>query len=168
MTFNKTLLTATMLTLGGFAAMSANAAGETKTGTFDVNLAITSICSVTSAKVDQDISFTTSASGVAVAEASSAAPILVKCSNLTPYNVGLLGTGFMTDAVSTNKVAYSLLKTAGGAVWGNTGTDVGGTGTGMGPDEAKPHTVFASLAAGATDNLAVGSYKDAVTVTVTY
>lgn len=35
MTFNKTLLTATMLTLGGFAAMSANAAGEA-TGSFNV------------------------------------------------------------------------------------------------------------------------------------
>lgn len=167
MTFNKTLLTTTMLTLVGFAAVSANAA--TDTGTFDVKLDITEICKVTSTTA-QEIDFGSFAAGAAVTEGSSGTPISVNCSNGTVYNIGLSGTGFLTDTTDPlNKVAYSLLKATGGAVWGNEITgEVGGTGTGMAADQAKTHSVFASVAANATDNLKKGSYTDTVNITVTY
>ena len=167
MQFKKSLMTATLITIGGFAAMSANAA--TDTGTFDVKLDITEICKVTST-TDQEIDFGSFAAGAAVTEGSSGTPISVNCSNGTVYNIGLLGTGFLTDTTEPlNKVAYSLLKTNGGAVWGNGITEeVGGTGTGMAADQAKTHTVFASVAANATDNLKKGSYTDTVNITVTY
>lgn len=168
MTFNKTLQTATLLALGGFAAMSANAAG-TVTGAFDVTLDVTATCEVTAAKGVQDINFGSFAAGADVAEASTGTPISVNCSKGTTYNIGLAGTGVLTDsAVPANTVAYQLLKDTGGAVWGNTGTDVGGTGTGMATDKAQTHTVFASLAADSTDDLPVGIYTDTVNVTVTY
>ncbi|WP_201595192.1 spore coat protein U domain-containing protein [Psychrobacter vallis] len=168
MTFNKKLLAATLVTAGGFAAISsANAA--TDSGAFDVELAVTATCSVTSVSGTQDIDFGSYAAGVDVTEASSSNPISVNCSNGTAYNIGLEGSGFLTDTVvPANQVAYSLLKTTGGDVWGNTATEVGGSGTGMATDQAKTHTVFASLVAGSTNNLPVGIYKDNVTVTVTY
>ena len=168
MTFNKQLLTAAFLTVGGFAAMSSvNAA--TDAGAFDVTLDITSSCKVTSASGTQDIKFGSFAAGVNVSEASSSTPISVNCSNGTTYNIGLAGTGVLTDsAPPANTVAYQLLKTAGGDAWSNTGEDVGGIGTGMAVDQAKEHTVYASLVAGSTDNLPVGTYTDTVNVTVTY
>lgn len=167
MTFTKKLLAVTLLTAGGFAAISsANAA--TDNGSFDVNLDVTEICEVTSASGTQDINLGSHAAGVNVAEASSTTDISVNCSNTTAYNIGLLGTGVLTDIVSGDSVEYTLLKSAGGAVWGNTGTEVGGTGTGMAANEAKLHKVFASLAPGSTNNLTAGSYTDTVAVTVTY
>ena len=168
MKFNKKLLAATLLTVSGFAAISsANAA--TDEGAFDVNLEVTEICEVTSASGTQDINLGSFAAGVDVTEGSSGTDISVNCSNTTGYSIGLLGSGVLTDSVSTNTVAYSLLKETGGAVWGNTGTDlVTGKGTGMATNQAKTHTVFASLAAGSTDNLIAGTYTDTVAVTVTY
>lgn len=169
MTFNKTLQTATLLAFGGFAAMSANAAG-TATGAFDVTLDVTDTCEVTAAKGTQDINFGSFAAGADVTEALSSTPISVKCSNGTTYNIGLEGTGFLSDDTLpvANKVAYQLLKTTGGELWGNTASEVGGTGTGMATDQAKEHTVYATLAAGSTDNLPVGTYTDTVNVTVSY
>ncbi|MGO2386134.1 MAG: Csu type fimbrial protein [Psychrobacter sp.] len=168
MTFNKQLLTAAILTASGlFATSSANAA--TDTGAFDVKLDITSTCRVTSASGTQDINFGSFAAGVDVSEASTGTPISVNCSNGTTYNIGLAGTGVLTDtATPANTVAYQLLKTAGGEIWDNTSEDVGGIGTGMAVDQAKEHTVYASLVAGSTNNLPVGTYTDTVNVTVTY
>lgn len=168
MTFNKTILTAALLTVGGLTAVSgANAA--TDTGTFDVKLDVTATCEVTSASGTQDINFGSFAAGADVTEGSSGTPISVNCSNGTPYNIGLLGTGVLSDsAVPVNTVPYQLLKAAGGEVWGNTETEVGGAGTGMSVGEAKTHTVFASLASGSTNDLPKGTYTDTVNVTVTY
>lgn len=166
MQFNKTLMTAALLTVGGFGTISANAA--TDTGSFDVNLDVTETCEVTSASGTQDINFGSYSAGADVTEASSATDISVNCSNTTAYNIGLLGSGLLTDDVSGDSVEYSLLKESGGTVWGNTATEIGGVGTGMAAGEAKLHTVFASLAPGSTANLTAGSYTDNVLVTVTY
>lgn len=167
MLFKKSVMTAAVFAVGSFAVMSANAA--TDTGTFDVKLDITEICKVTSTAA-QKIDFGSFAAGAAVTEGSSGTPISVNCSNGTVYNIGLLGTGFLTDTTEPlNKVAYSLLKSNGGTVWGNEITgEVGGTGTGMAANQAKTHSVFASVAANATDNLKKGSYTDTVDITVTY
>lgn len=167
MKFNKSLLTAALLAVGSLTAISANA--DTKTGSFDVKLDITKTCNVTAVVGTQDITFGSRIAGATVPEASQTTPISVNCSKGTAYNIGLLGTGVMTrTAAPLDTVAYTLLKATGGATWGNTGSEVGGTGTGMKPAQAKTHTVFASLAAGATDDLTPGSYKDTVVVTVTY
>ena len=167
MQFNKTLLTAALLTVGGFASVSASAAGS-DSGSFDVNLEVTEICKVNSASGVQDINFGSYAAGAEVAEASSATAISVNCSNTTSYNIGLLGSGLLTDEESGTSVEYKLLKDTGGTVWGNTGTDVGGEGKGMAPDRAQSHTVYASLEPDSTANLTAGTYTDNVTVTVTY
>jgi spore coat protein U-like protein len=169
MKFTKKLLAATLLTIGGFAAIS-SANAETDTGAFDVNVTVTKICDVTSATGTQDINLGSFAAGVDVTTGFSSNAISVNCSNGTAYNIGLAGSGFLVDTVTPeNKVAYSLLKASGGTVWGNNITgEVGGTGTGMATDQIKTHTVFASLAADSTDNLPPGTYKDNVTVTLTY
>ena len=165
MQFQKSLMTAALLTVGTLTAVSASAA--TVGGSFDVKLVITKTCKVEAAQGTQDIDFGSHVAGSAGLTASSSNAIKVSCSKTTPYNIGLAGSGVMTDTASTNTVAYSLLKSVGGAIWGNTGTEVGGTGTGMGTIQAKSHPVYAAVT-GLTDDLTPGSYKDTVTVTVTY
>ncbi|MFZ2842973.1 spore coat U domain-containing protein [Psychrobacter sp.] len=165
MQFQKSLLTATLLAVISLTTIPANA--ETISGAFDVKLNIKKTCKVEAKKGTQDIDFGSYVAGTAGLTASSSAAIKVNCSKTTPYNIGLAGSGVMTDTVSTNTVAYSLLKTAGGTVWGNTATEVGGTGSGMATAQAKTHTVFAAVT-GLTDDLTPGNYLDTVAVTVTY
>lgn len=168
MKFNTTFLTAAVLALSGFAAMS-GANAETTAGSFDINLQVEKTCKVTAAAA-QNIDFGKHSAGAEALEAYSSTPISINCSNGTAYNIGLEGSGFLADAtVPANKVAYKLLKASGGEVWGNEATgEIGGTGSGMASTETKNHNVYASLAANATDNLPVGTYKDTVKVTVTY
>lgn len=167
MQLNKSILIATLLAAASLAAVS-NAHAAAATGSFDVKLTIKETCSVQASKGTQDIEFGTHIAGSTALTSKSKADIKINCSNKTPYNIGLLGTGFMTDSVSTDKVSYKLLKTEGGDVWGNKTTgEVGGTGTGMASTKTKTHTVFAAID-GLTDDLTPGSYIDTVNVTVTY
>ena len=168
MLFKKSVMTAAVFAIGSFAAMSANA--ETSTGTFDVELEVTKTCTVNSLTGTHKVDFTAYAAGATVQEATSSSAISVNCSNTTPYNIGLLGSGFLAiDGSATNKVAYSLLKAAGGTAWGNTGTeDVPGIGRGMATAQTNTHPIHVSLEAGATNNLVPGDYKDTITVNVSY
>ncbi|WP_188004076.1 spore coat U domain-containing protein [Psychrobacter sp. ANT_H59] len=161
-------MTAAVFAVGSFAVISsANAA--TDTGAFGVELAVTEICKVNSLTDTHKIDFGTFAAGATVTEASAAA-ISVNCSTGTGYNIGLLGSGSLSDGeVSPTTVAYKLLKDTGGAEWSNTGTaDVPGTGRGMAAEQGNSHTVYASILPGAIDNLKAGTYTDTVNITVTY
>ncbi|WP_182407625.1 spore coat protein U domain-containing protein [Psychrobacter sp. GP33] len=179
MTFNKTLLTATILTLGGFAAMSANA-GE-KTGAFAVNMTVTSACNIATSVGANDISFGSVAAGVVpTANKESKLAIAVNCSKAAPYIITLEpsnknpnGLGDMTHAtLSAEKIAYQLYSDdAGTNIWGNTGV-LGTVGnsvsdTGKGLTTATNHSVYATVQ-GSTENNAVGLYNDNVTVKVLY
>lgn len=170
MTFNKTLLTAALLTVGGFAAMSANA--DTVETSFKVNMNITETCKVvTGSNIDlgDTIAGTSGKTGVA------ATAIKVNCSKLTPYDLGLstttgiVGKGIMLGGVDKlEEIPYEMFSDAGYATtWGNTvkTNTVSGTGDGM-TTTAKEHTVY--IKAGGTDNVSKGAYDDVITVVVNY
>lgn len=187
MTFNKTLQTATLLALGGFAAMSANAAG-TQTSTFAVTMEVNSVCSVDAA--GGAIDFGTLDAGTLAADVGTAGVVTstgtidVTCSLNAPYIVNLksgndetastTGAGQMNHATGTDKVTYQLYSEAAAAIgdeWGNDGTlsaagsGVTGTGAGLGA-AATTHSVFAKLTS--STDVQLGSYSDTVTATVIY
>lgn len=182
MTFNKTLLTAALVTVGGFAVMSANAAVSS---TFGITTTITSVCTVEAGAAA--ITFTDIAAGTALADGAisnkkSAGDILVKCSNGAPYIINLAtagnststtGEGKMTGALLTapDSITYQLYSDPAGAnVWGNTGVigtvGNGVSGTGKGVSTAIPHSVYASII-GSTD-VKKDTYTDTITASVIY
>ncbi|WP_201525922.1 spore coat protein U domain-containing protein [Psychrobacter frigidicola] len=184
MTFNKTLLTAALLTVGGFTAISsANAAG-TETSDFGISTTITSVCSIDAAAAA--ISFSDIAAGTALEDGSisnqkSAGDISVMCSNGAPYVINLttlgnsdsttgegvmIGTGDNEDSIT-----YQLNSTlAGDTVWGSTGelgtVGNGVAGTGEGVATPITHSVFATIT-GITD-VKEDTYSDTITASVTY
>jgi spore coat protein U-like protein len=187
MTFNKNLLTATLLTVAGLTAVSsANAAG-TETGTFGVTMTVNSVCSVDAS--GGAISFDTLDAGTLAADvgtagvATSTGTIDVTCSLNAPYVVNLKsgndetastsGAGQMNHAEG-DKVTYQLYSAVAAGVgdeWGSNGTlsDAGTavTGTGAGLSEgATTHQVFARLTS--STDVQLGEYSDIVTATVIY
>jgi spore coat protein U-like protein len=104
--------------------------------------------------------------------ASATSTLSVKCSNGTPYNVGLDPGQASGATVTTRKMVkgsktlnYSLFSDSGRTTnWGITvGTDtVAGTGTGL----AQTLTVYGQVPGG--QKPAAGSYADTVTATITY
>ncbi|MEI9429835.1 Csu type fimbrial protein [Mesorhizobium sp. Cs1299R1N3] len=110
--------------------------------------------------------------GVLASNTDATGSVTVRCTNTTPYTIGLsAGTGSgatvanrkMTSGVKT--VMYSLYSdSARTAIWGNTiGTD-SSAGTGTGLDQI--YSVYARAPAQTTP--APGTYSDTIVVTVTY
>ena len=174
MSFQKSLLTATLLAAASLTAVS-NANAADATGKFNVNITITSTCAVNAVLGTNDINFGTVIAGAA-ASAQSATAFTVACSkgtpfivNLTPSNNSKVGLGAMLG--TGGSVPYQLSKTAGGSAWGNEGTTTteGNGFAGVGTGTATPinHTVYAAVSAAAT-NVAPGAYTDVVAVKVTY
>lgn len=101
--------------------------------------------------------------------------INVTCSNGTHYIVGLqttdgsAGTGYMTSATSADKVPYALYQDPARATpWGNSGTGPGNPGnevSGTGNGNTQALTVYGNVPSA---NYAPGTYRDIVTVSVTY
>jgi spore coat protein U-like protein len=181
MQFKKSLITATMLTFSGFAAMSANASG-TKTSEFGITTTITSVCAIDAAAAA--ISFTDIAAGTALADGTisnkkSAGDISVMCSTDAPYVINLTtngkplsttGEGLMTGLLG-DTIAYQLHSTlAGDKVWGNAGTleltGNGVAGIGLGVSTPVKHSVYATIT-GSTD-VKQDTYTDTITASVTY
>ncbi len=158
----------------GAAAGAAQAA--TANATFQVIMAITSSCAVTTAPTT--INLGSAVAQTAAVTNSGSTTFKVNCSNKTPFTVGMapsainggtaLGTGNMLGAVNGDKVPYTLWSvSAGGTVWGNTvGTNtVAGTGGGMAAGKAVSFTVYAQAV---NADFAQDNYADTVTVNVNY
>ena len=179
MQFKKSLMTATLVTLGGFAAMSsANAAGP-QAGSFNVNMTVFSACTLSAAPLTQDITFgEVAAGGTATANQTNATALSVMCSTgapyvvkLTPSNSDANGAGVMTGPAPTDLITYQLHSDLEGTVWGSTGILNGEAGNsvssvGEGMTAAIEHPVYASVT-GSTD-VTVGNYTDLVSVSVVY
>ncbi|MGP5201881.1 Csu type fimbrial protein [Psychrobacter aquimaris] len=167
MQFKKSLMTATMLTLGGFAAMSANAESPT-TDTFDVTMTVASNCTVVAGDT---ISLGTVDAGVTPAIGMST--LNVACSTGTPYTISMLPSATNSAGLGTMKgtllnedtIEYQMTSdSAGETPW--TDDSQGGTGAGMGTNI--PHEVYAKVTA---TNLAIVKpdvYTETVTVSVAY
>lgn len=180
MQFNKTIMTAALLTVGGFAAVSANASGTTEPSNFDVTMTVESVCTVDATGADiafgsQDAGTTEAIVGVK----TSASTINVTCSqnapyivNLTPQNVSsTTGVGTMRGPGS-DTITYQLYSDSEATKpWGNTGTlsavgnGVSGTGAGLSV-AATTHPIYAKLTS--TTDIQLGAYTDTVSATVTY
>ena len=179
MQFKKSLMTATLVTIGGFAAISsANAAG-TQAGSFNVNMTVVSACTLSAAPLTQDITFgEVAAGGTATANQTNATALSVMCSTgapyvvkLTPSNSDANGAGVMTGPAPTDLITYQLHSDLEGTVWGSTGILNGEAGNsvssvGEGMTAAIEHPVYASVT-GSTD-VTVGNYTDLVSVSVVY
>lgn len=157
------LLSATMLS-------EANAANTNMN--FNVSTTVNAICIIDSASA---LTFASYDPSQAVAQTSSSS-ISVRCTNTTPFNIGLsagAGPGATTSTRvmtnGSNTLNYSLYQDQGDTkVWGNTvGTDtVTGSGLGMAAGNAIVKTVYGQIPY--QPGTVPGNYADTVTVTVTY
>jgi spore coat protein U-like protein len=153
--------------LTGLACVGGPASAGTATTTFGVTMAITAQCVINSTTT---LDF--GSSGVINANHDTNSPLVVQCTNTTPYavalNKGSTTGGTITQRLLANGAAtinYNIYTdTPGGTLWGDgtTGVTLGGTGNGA----AQTITIFGRVSAQTTP--APGTYTDTVTVTVTY
>jgi spore coat protein U-like protein len=181
MMFKKTLLAAAMIAFGGFAA-SSSAIAATATGSFKVNITILATCNVSAAVGTNDINLgSQNANATANLDQAQGTPITVACSSGTPYVINLTPQSTTSTTGAGNmvnggvNVPYQLRQATGlaAAVWGNTGTVVGGVvtlgnavqGSGTGMGNTKPYTVYATVP---STDFAPNTYSDTVNVSVAY
>jgi spore coat protein U-like protein len=153
--------------LAGLACVGGAASAGTTTSTFGVTMTITADCLINSTAT---LAFTSS--GVIAANHDTSSPLVVQCTNTTPYTVALnkgsttggtiLQRLLVNGAATINYNIYT--DTPGGTLWGDgtNGVTVGGTGNGA----AQTITVFGRVPVQTTP--APGAYTDTVTVTVTF
>jgi spore coat protein U-like protein len=139
----------------------------TATTTFTVTATVAAACTISAT----DLAFGTYSPAAALPTDGSST-VTTTCTLAAPYNIGLnAGTGAGATVAArkmtsgANLLTYSLFQDAARlVVWGNTiGTDtVALVGTGL----VVPTTVFGRIPA--LQNVAVGSYTDTITATVTF
>lgn len=160
MNFNKNLLTATLLALGGLTAIS-NANAVT-TDTFDITLTVNSACDITAgsaADIDLGTADNTVKTGTNAIE--------VFCSVGTPYQLALVpgnddAAGLGALSGPGDDVAYQLTKTDGGAVWGSTEDTNTLESVGAGAYSAQSHGVTVTTTS--STDVEPGIYTDTVTI----
>ena len=146
--------------------LPAAASAATATGKMNVRIAIQASCEVVSTS---DLDFGTVATTSAAIDQSAA--ITVKCSNSTPFNIGLGGgtSGSVNDRKMSGPgngfVSYSLYRDSSRTQhWGDTpGTNTSAS-TGTGANQT--FTVYGRVNSQNTPE--PGSYSDVVTVTINY
>lgn len=167
MQFNKTLMTAALLTVGGFAAIS-SANAETAGSTFEVGMTVEKLCTVsTAAEIILD------PSAINVAATAQQTTFNVACSQGTPYSITMSptsgtansGAGVLTGENTAETLAYTLSEASGGAVW-DAAYKTGVLGAGFVAD-ATPYTVFVNLTEDSR-NAKPDTYTDTVAVSVGY
>lgn len=176
MLFKKSVMTAAVFAVGSFATISsANAAAESTSSTFGVEMTVEKICTVTAGN---KISLVAKA-GVKPAIAGSA--INVKCSKTTPFTISMLpggvatttGKGLMkhatngatTGPVNNDSIEYTLTTNLDGTTPWATDT-VDGSGAGTATDI--PYTVYANVTATNLATVTPAVYSETVTVAVNY
>ncbi|NGO54553.1 Csu type fimbrial protein [Allomesorhizobium camelthorni] len=152
------------------ALMSQTAFAATTTTTFGVSATVAATCVINSASA---LAFGTV--GALAANVDQTSTIDVKCTNTTPFNIGL-GAGTATGATVTTRkmtgagaspatLSFSLYSDTGRTTnWGNTvATDtVASTGTGS----SQTFTVYGRIPVQTAPK--PDTYSDTITVTVTY
>ena len=171
MTFNKTLLTATMLTLGGFAAMSANAASSTSSS-FGVSMEVESICTVSAPPAD--VVFAKTEAGKATEAVTATTALVLNCSKGSVATIGLTpksttsldGTGNLKGGLAgAELVPYKLTSgSAGGTAWGTTNT----VATTAFVNYATPISTTIYLTVTGNADVTPGAYSDTVDISIAY
>lgn len=162
MKFNKNILTAALFTVGGFAAVSANAV---TTDTFNISLEVASVCDITAGSA-VDIDLGTADNTVKIGTNA----IEVFCSTGTDYQLALTPGNGATDGLGVltgpgGEIEYQLTQ-EGGEVWGNIADTNTLEATGIGAYTANSHGVTVTTIS--TTDLAVGNYADIVTIDLTF
>lgn len=149
---------------------SAPALAATTTTTFGVSATVEAQCTITSAAA---MAFGTV--GSLASNVDKTSDIVIKCTNTTPFNIGLNAGTATSATVTTRKMtgtgaspatlSYSLFSDSARTVnWGNTvGTDTK-SGTGTGSDAT--FTVYGRIPIQTAPK--PDTYSDTITVTVTY
>ena len=171
MQFKKSLMTATLLTIGGFAAMSSANAGET-TSEFGVSMEVDSICTVDAPPAAVVLAKTEAGKATTAVTATTA--LVLNCSKgsvatigLTPVSTGSLdGTGTLLGGLETlEEVAYKLTSgSAGGTAWGTTDTISTAEFANYATAISTPIFLTVTDAADVTP----GSYTDTINISVAY
>lgn len=143
----------------------------TVSGSFTISGTVVAACSVTSAAAVNLGSSITAAS----LPLTGSSAIVVNCTNGAGYDIGLTpgsansdGTGVLTNAADGSTIAYGLfqLNSYSGAFGNTVGTNtVHGTGSGV---DQTTTAYVKTASSGSEAHLAVGTYTDTVTVTVTF
>lgn len=172
MQFNKSLMTATLITIGGFAAMSSASAASPATSSFGVSMDVESVCTINAAPVD--IVLAATKAGHATTDVTATTDLTLNCSKgavatigLTPASTNSLdGTGTLLGGDSgAEKVAYKLTSgSASGTDWGTTNT----VSTEAFVDYATP--IITPIYLTVTDDADVtpGTYQDTINISVAY
>ena len=158
MKLKHTLLAAALASTIGYAGLSTAA---TTTNTFRAIITIEKSCDVSTGISDMDFGTANFQTGTPI---DSQTTLTVKCTKDATYDVGLSGSGSMSNGSDT--IAYALYSDAGRSTpWGNTVNTDTVAGTGDGTDQTmNVYGRVTSIPATAP----AGNYNDTVTVTVTY
>lgn len=172
MQFKKSLMTATLLTIGGFTAMSSANAANPTTSSFGVSMEVESICTVNAAPTS--IVLAKTAAGKATEAVTAITELTLNCSKGSIATIGLTpvsttstdGTGNLKGGVSDEElVAYKLTSgSASGTAWG-TATTVS---TAAFADYATAITTPIYLTVTSNADVTPGTYSDTVNISVTY
>ena len=156
---------------GALLITATGAVAATQTTTFSVSATVAANCLVSA----DDINFG-SYDGTAALAANGA--VKVRCSNGTPFTIGLStgGGGYLQRLLangSGQSLQYNLFTAANlGTIWGDgsnsTGT-VSDVGAGVSATKELSKTVYGQLVnSAANQDAPAGTYSDTITVTVTY
>ena len=172
MQFKKSLMTATLVTIGGFAAMSSANAASPTSSSFGVSMEVESICTVNAAPVDVVLAATEA--GTATTAVTAETALILNCSKgsvatsgLTPASsTSLDGTGNLKGGLLEEElVAYKLTSvSASGDAWGTT-TPVK---TAAFADYATAISTPIFLTVTDAADVTPGSYSDTINISVAY
>lgn len=174
MQFKKTLMTATLITIGGFTAMSSANAASPTTSSFGVSMDVESICTIDAAPVAVVLDAT--ATGKATKAVTAQTDLTLNCSKgsvavigLTPVSTTSLdGTGTLLGGnLGAEKVAYKLTSGSGGeggTAWGTTNT----VSTEKFVDYATAITTPIYLTVTDDADVTPGKYSDTINISVAY
>jgi spore coat protein U-like protein len=162
----KVVSLAAVLPLSGLPALQA----ATATSSFTVSATVTESCQIVSASTMAFPSF----NALASADIDQTSTLSLRCTNTTPYNIGLSAGGGSGATVGTRKMSnggetlnYTVYRDSSHSqIWGNTvATD---TLASVGTGSNQSHTLYGRVFSSGLSSVIPGSYSDSVTVTVTY
>ncbi|WP_010200573.1 spore coat protein U domain-containing protein [Psychrobacter sp. PAMC 21119] len=172
MQFKKSLMTAILVTIGGFAAMSSANAASPTSSSFGVSMDVESICTIDAAPVAVVLAKTEA--GKATTAVTATTDLILNCSKgsvavigLTPASTTSLdGTGTLLGGdLDAEEVAYKLTSgSASGTAWGTTNT----VSTEAFADYATAITTPIYLTVTSDADVTPGPYADTINISVAY
>ena len=165
-------MTATLITIGGFAAMSSASAASPVTSSFGVSMDVESVCTIQAAPVD--IVLDATKAGHATTDVTATTDLTLNCSKGAVAVIGLTpasttsqdGTGTLLGDSGAEKVAYKLTSDSNGSTaWG---TDTNTVSTAAFANYATSITTPIYLTVTDKADVTPGTYQDTINISVAY